>query len=220
MATEPGSDANLGERVDELLYRWEELRRRPVVVLTAATVVVAGLGILWLLSSLSPSTSDRSLDDRIPLVTLAPTSAPTSEAASLLVHVAGAVRAPGVYELPAGSRIFDALQIAGGATAEGQPDRLNLAAPVIDGMQVRVPVEGEVVLAPASGDAPTASGPIDLNTATMTQLELLPGIGPATATSIVAYREEVGRFNSVSDLLGVRGIGEAKLDAIRDLVTV
>ncbi len=216
-----GSESrNVGEQIDELLYRWDEVRRRPVVVVGVLLVAAVFLGLAWFETHRSSGVDPPPIDERIPVFSLAPTSAPTTAPVHLIVHVTGAVRAPGVYELGAGDRILDAIASAGGATAEGQPDRLNLAAPVIDGMQVRVPVEGETAIVAGLPTDGVGSGPVDLNTATSAQLEALPGVGPATAAAILDYRNEVGRFGSVADLLGVRGIGEAKLAALEDLVVV
>lgn len=153
----------------------------------------------------------------------------------LVVHVAGAVAAPGVVRLGAGARVTDAVSAAGGLRADADPDRINLAAPLTDGQRVVVPIFGQPVPAevlpsgsaagPGGGGASgTADGSpaalIDINTATESQLEELPGVGPATAAAIVAHRESEGAFATVDSLLDVRGIGEAKLDALRDLVTV
>lgn len=153
----------------------------------------------------------------------------------LVVHVAGAVAAPGVVRLGAGTRVTDAVSAAGGLRADADPDRINLAAPLTDGQRVVVPILGQPVpvevlpsgsaAGPGSaGASGTADGSpaalIDINTATESQLEELPGVGPATAAAIVAHRESEGAFATVDSLLDVRGIGEAKLDALRDLVTV
>jgi competence protein ComEA len=148
--------------------------------------------------------------------------------ASLLVHVVGAVQRPGVVEVRAGARVADAIDAAGGAKPSADLQRLNLAAPVSDGARVAVPAVGEgappldpstITGAPTSG-AGTTEGPINLNTATEGQLDELPGVGPATAAAIVSDREANGPFATVDDLARVRGIGEAKLAALRDLVTV
>lgn len=146
----------------------------------------------------------------------------TTAPKQVVVHAAGAVVAPGVYSLAAGSRVDDLLKAAGGASPEADLDRVDLAAVLVDGSQVYVPRAGQAVPAVASGGAASAasSGPVDLNTATLEQLDALPGVGPATAKAILAERGKRGRFKSVEDLLDVRGIGPAKLDAIRDLVTV
>lgn len=146
----------------------------------------------------------------------------TTAAATVLAHAAGAVRAPGVYSLPAGARVRDLVDAAGGAAPDADLDRINLAAPVADGSQVYVPRKGEAVPSGATGGAgeTAPAGPLDLNTATLEQLDALPGVGPATAKAILDERAKRGRFGSVDELLDVRGIGPAKLDAIRDLVTV
>ena len=148
-------------------------------------------------------------------------SAPTATTAggALVVHAAGAVVRPGVYELRAGARVQDLVAAAGGAAPDAQLDRLNLAARLVDGSQVYVPRAGEAA-APAAAGPGAPDGPLDLNTATVEQLEELPGVGPATAQAIVTAREELGGFRSVEDLLDVRGIGPAKFEALRDLVTV
>lgn len=149
-----------------------------------------------------------------------------AEPEAVVVHVAGAVAHPGVYELGAGARVIDAVTAAGGLGPGADERQLNLAAPVEDGSRVHVPVEGEDPLpepvgspgGPAGGAS--SGGPVDLNRADAAALEALPGVGPATAAAILEHRERIGRFTSVEQLLDVRGIGEAKLAALRDLVRV
>ncbi|HEX2564023.1 MAG TPA: ComEA family DNA-binding protein [Acidimicrobiales bacterium] len=154
----------------------------------------------------------------------------TMAPSEVVVHVAGAVVSPGVRRLPPGSRVTDALDAAGGALPGADLPRINLAAPLVDGQQVYVPKPGEEVpvaagagLPGGAGDAgggPVPGAPVDLNTATAEQLDTLPGVGPATASAIIAHREQHGPFTSVDQLLDVRGIGEAKLEQLRDLVSV
>jgi competence protein ComEA len=132
----------------------------------------------------------------------------------VLVHVVGAVRHPGVYQLADGARTRDAVTAAGGATRKAALDGLNLAAPVADGEQVVVPVRGRArPVAP-----PGKPAVVRLNRADIAALDTLPGIGPATAQRIVAWRDEHGPFATVEGLLDVPGIGEAKLAAMRDLI--
>lgn len=165
----------------------------------------------------------------------APSSGPgrtgveTGGTGELLVHVVGAVRAPGVVRLPAGARVVDAIEAAGGVREDAQTDQLNLARLVADGEQVRVPVVGEVVEAvpspeegatPSAGGTASGSGPINVNTASATELERLPGIGPALAERIVNHRQAHGPFASLDDLTDVPGIGKAKLEALRAEATV
>lgn len=149
----------------------------------------------------------------------------------VVVHVAGAVVSPGLVRLPGGGRVADAVERAGGARADADLDRLNLAAPLADGSRVFVPVVGQpepaVAASAVSAGGGAAGGgsaiptvPVDLNTATVEQLDALPGVGPSTAQAIVAYRDEHGRFATVEELEEVRGIGPAKLDGLRGLVSV
>lgn len=152
------------------------------------------------------------------------TTAPTVEPSVVVVHVAGAVLLPGVFELAPSSRVADAIDRAGGPSDEADIGLLNLAAPLVDGSRIYVPVVGEevaaTVLAPVvDGSAPPPAGPLDVNRATADELETLPGVGPATAAAIVAERERNGPFVAVADLERVPGIGPAKLAAITDLVT-
>ena len=142
--------------------------------------------------------------------------------ARVVVDVVGAVRRPGLYRLADGSRIADAVARAGGATRKAQLAQVNLAAPLADGEQVVVPARGSAVAAtPAaagSGDAAAPSAPIQLSTATIEQLDSLPGVGPATAQKILDYRTKHGAFSSVDELDAVPGIGPKRLEQLRDLV--
>jgi competence protein ComEA len=136
-----------------------------------------------------------------------------------------------VVELPAGARVIDAVEAVGGAPAEADLDRLNLAAKLVDGERVYVPTVGQpdpgvVVGDPAATAEPSASASatpsarLDLNVATQTQLETLPGIGPAYAQAIIAERQRRGGFKAVNELRSVRGIGEKRFAEIAPLVTV
>lgn len=209
---------------------------------SAIAMVVVCAGAYWLVRTPAPPT-----EASLPLVSTTSLAGPddvtTSSVAagttlavspvSVVVHVAGAVVAPGVYRLDSGSRVDDAIVLAGGALAEADTDAINLAAPLVDGARVYVPVAGEEVLPPpspspsvlssplpgASGAGPGGSAIIDVNVATAAELEALPGVGPATAAAIVTERERNGPFRDVDDLDRVPGIGPAKLGALRDLVT-
>ena len=136
----------------------------------------------------------------------------------LVVDVVGAVRRPGLYRLPQGSRIADAVARAGGATAKAELALVNLAAPLADGTQIVVPARPQVgAAAPAiAPGAPT--GPVHLNSATLEQLDALPGVGPVTAQKILDYRQQHGAFSSVDELDAIPGIGPKRLDQLRDLV--
>ncbi|MET9023147.1 ComEA family DNA-binding protein [Actinopolymorpha sp. NPDC004070] len=157
------------------------------------------------------------------------TSAPGSPAPrpspTLVVHVAGKVRRPGVVHLPGGSRVFDAVTASGGALPGTDLDTVNLARPLLDGEQVPVGVTPPPGAPPAGGDGapsagpPSAGAPLDLNSATSAELEELPGVGPVLAQRIVDFRTEHGRFVDVEDLREVTGIGERTFAELRDKVT-
>ncbi len=137
----------------------------------------------------------------------------------LVVDVAGDVRRPGLYKLPAGSRVEAAVIAAGGATRKAQLDAVNLAAPIADGEQIVVPGSGAGGAAAVPSPAGTSpSAPLDLNSASVAQLEALPGIGPVTAQKILDYRTQHGAFHSVSELEGVPGIGPAHMAQLKGLV--
>jgi competence protein ComEA len=177
---------------------------------TSATVVRSGAG------------SDGSAD---PLGNGSPTPAPPAREgrASVVVHVVGQVRRPGVVKVPVGSRVCEAIAAAGGPTRAADTGRVNLARVVVDGEQVRVPAPGEAV---ESSSVPTGSAPgrpggvkVPLNTADVATLDALPGIGPVLAQRIVDWRTEHGRFATVDELGEVSGIGDKLLAAVRPLVT-
>ena len=145
--------------------------------------------------------------------------------ARLVVHVVGAVRRPGLYRLDHGSRIADAVRRAGGATRRADLSLVNLAAQVSDGTQVVVPARAAIESGPGGGGgdgdgetATAAAGPVHLNTATLEQLDSLPGIGPVTAQKIIDYREQHGAFSSIDDLDAIPGIGPARLEQLREQV--
>jgi competence protein ComEA len=198
--------------IDDMDLRIPSLSGRQLVGAAAAAVVL----LLFLLRQLGGGGSSA------PVVT--PVQAPARPKALppklLVVDVAGAVRRPGLYRLRSGSRIDDAIASAGGATAKAQLDTVNLAAPVADGEQVVVPRRGAVgaaaVSPPDPGSSPAA--PLDLNSATLEQLENLPGVGPVTAQKILDFRQQHGAFHSVAELQGVPGIGPAHMAQLKGLV--
>lgn len=142
-------------------------------------------------------------------------------APTLVVHVVGAVRHPGLYLLPEGSRIDDAIRKAGGARARADLGLVNLAAPIADGQQILVPKRASPGSPPVdAGASSVPGGPVHLNTATLEQLDTLPGVGPVTAEKILAYRDEHGAFQSIDELDAVSGIGPARLEELRELVAL
>lgn len=199
--------------------------RSQLVALGVIAVAVLALGGRWL------SRGEPSGAVAAPAVERAPRAARAGAGgagagagARALVHVAGAVARPGVYRLPAGARVRDAVRRAGGATARGDADAINLAAQVQDGAQIVVPRRGAAAAAAGSPGtaAPDAApaAPVNLNSATLEQLDTLDGIGPVTAQAIIAWRTEHGGFRTVDDLGQVSGIGPKTLEALRDHVAV
>ncbi len=218
-----------------------------MAVVTALTVLVAGGWVLAarphpMLASATPGTSP---PDAGTSASLAPggslmsprasSTAPgagsaaagsaTAGSALLVVDVAGKVRRPGVYRLPPGARVEDAVRAAGGFGNGVDPATVNLARKLVDGEQVLIGVLGGA--APASAGPPDPSspvastaGPLDLNTATLAQLDALPGVGPVLAQHILDWRTGHGRFDSVDQLNGVTGIGDSKFADLKPLVTV
>ena len=146
-----------------------------------------------------------------PAVALVPERA--AAAPKLVIHVAGAVRQPGLYRLAEGKRVADAVARAGGATAPADTAAINLAAPLADGMQVVVPSR----ITGAAGTA--AAGRVSLSSASVAELDALPGIGPVTAQKIVDHRLAHGGFRSVDDLDAIAGIGPVRVEQLRELVS-
>lgn len=136
----------------------------------------------------------------------------------LQVHVLGEVASPGVYTLPQGARVSDALAAAGGLTAQAEPHLLNLAKPLFDGEQIILPAKAAET-AGMSG-AQSSSNLVNINTASQAELETLPGIGPVKAAAIIAYRQQHGAFAQPADLMRVSGIGQKTFDQLKEWVTV
>ena len=141
----------------------------------------------------------------------------------LVVHVVGEVRYPGLYRLRHGARIADAVHRAGGALRDADLAAVNLAAPLADGVQILVPARAVAPTGSAAGSAGGATrastGPVSLSSATLEELDQLPGVGPITAQKILDYRTENGPFASVDDLDAVPGIGPTRIEQLRELVT-
>lgn len=183
------------------------------LVMLAAVALVGGYGVAM---RARPRTTSLSLSS--------PSAVPGRTGAKIYVHVGGAVRRPGLYQLSKGARVDDAIRAAGGVLEDANLDALNLAAKVKDGDKILVPtLNGEAETEAAGGAAgadPAQGRLINLNTATVADLDTLPGIGPALAQRIISYREQHGGFRKLEDLLDVPGIGPAKFEELRDLVTV
>ncbi len=186
-----------------------ELSRSQLVVYGAIAVALLLLGARWLRSADEAEAGFGAVESSA--------AQPAVEfdrgGGALVVHVAGAVRDPGVYELPPGSRVTDAVERAGGPTPDAVTDSINLAAKLADGQQVVVPAKAAA--GAVTGVTPE-DGPISLGTATVEQLDTIEGIGPVTAADIIAFRDEHGGLSSVDELDELSGIGPATMEALRD----
>jgi competence protein ComEA len=200
----------------------------PISRSTALVLVSALLALLVVVGQRLAGAGAASAPEVVaPIETVSAATAASSRAA-LVVHVVGAVRRPGLYRVQDGARVADAVRRAGGATPRANLAALNLAAPLVDGIQVLVPprvavasdgaASGADSLEPDPAVAGAGSKP-SLATATAEQLDELPGVGPVTAQKILDYRAEHGFIRSVDDLDAVPGIGPARIEQLRDLVT-
>jgi competence protein ComEA len=238
--------ARLGEHVRDRVGDWRHDARFGVVVLVGVALVA---GAIWYRVGISGASAGESgaapaaVSTTAPSTTIVdptPTSAGTGGSAAvgkgapatIAVHVAGAVNHPGVVELRAGARVIDAVEAVGGAQPDGDLDRLNLAAKVVDGQRVFVAKIGQadpgavgdpggaVGTDDAASTGAATGAKVNLNTATRAQLEELPGIGPTYAEAIIAERQRRGGFTSVNDLRSVRGIGDKRFAELAPLVSV
>jgi competence protein ComEA len=189
--------------------------RLQLLVYAALAVAVLLLGARWIRAADDPSPGAGAIGLAAPGEQAGAGGAglkiTEGEGGDLVVHVAGAVHDPGVYRLPAGSRVTDAVKRAGGALGDASLDSINLAATVADGQQVVVPGKAAGATAASAG----TDGPISLGSATLEQLDTIDGIGPVTAQSILDFRDENGGLSSVDELDQVSGIGPATMEALR-----
>jgi len=192
------------------MTNWLE-RYRGYVLITLINLVILG-GVIFFLRR--PQQPELIITSPPPTATPLPTPTPRP----LRVYVSGAVNSPDVYELPAGSIVKDAIEAAGGATGEADLDRINLALSVADGQHIYVPKLGEESppVSPPTEPSPRAGGKVNINTASQSELETLPGIGPSKAQGIIENRP----YESIEEIKKVPGIGEVTFQKIKDLITV
>jgi competence protein ComEA len=203
---------------------WLE-RNRGYILVTLINLALVG-GLAFWLKRPDPAPLEMVLPDPTP----APSPTSPATPPPMRIYVTGAVAHPDVYQLPAGCIVKEAIQAAGGATGEADLVHVNLAQELHDQQQLYVPRMGEADAPPpvigrqAEPDQPSpggaTAGKININTATAEELDALPGIGPSFAQRIIEYRETNGAFKSIEDIVLVRGIGEATLAKIKDLITV
>ena len=214
----------IAERIEEQLG---PLRRRERAGLAALALLILAGAVFWYVRSL-PKPVTITTPGGVGKLRAVAVASPSPSPTVVFVHVVGRVRRPGVYELHEGDRVIDAIRAAGGAKQDADLRSINLAALLTDGEQIIVwkrgaPGDPFPVSGPAGSSGSGSGGPpalINVNTATLDQLESLPGIGPALGQRIIDYREEHGPFASVDDLLNVSGIGDQRLADLRPLVTV
>jgi competence protein ComEA len=220
--------------------RWYRWRSDPRVGIALLLCIATAAGVAWFRAGIAPASppaEHHSVSSSSASVSSTSIAATSTTTAVVVVDVVGAVHNPGVVTLPGGSRVVDAITAVGGAAAGADLTRLNLAAVLGDGARVAVPLFGQpppavdpsaVSGGSTAGTANSGSqtgegeeiGPVNVNVASAEQLETLPGVGPATAAAIVKDRESNGPFSSIDDLDRVPGIGPAKLEQLRDHVTV
>lgn len=203
------------------MWEWDGRVRLLVVIVIAALLFGAGIQYgRW---------QCRKAADSMPMV-IKDDDVVKSETKDIIrtvtVHVAGAVEEPGVYQLPEGARVNDAVGLAG-LLPESEPHALNLAAPLIDGQVIRVPAKGEESTWPVSDGGTSGSiavsqvgAGININSASLEELNRLPGIGPVLAQRIIDYRQQHGPFRTIEDIQNVSGIGPQKYDGIKEIITV
>ena len=192
-----------------------ELSRAQLAVYAALAVVALMLGSRWIRSGGEPASASGSHSFAAEAGESGPSGGSFEHSeGDLVVHVAGAVHEPGVFRMPEGSRVTDAIERAGGTTREAAADSINLAAPLADGQQIQVPSRTAGAQA-TSGAATATDGPISLGTATAEELDTIEGIGPVTAAAILEFRDQNGGVSSVDDLDQVSGIGPATMEALR-----
>jgi competence protein ComEA len=183
-----------------------ELGRSQLLVYGAIAIAVLLIGARWIRSSGGGSAGGAE-------VSFAADSSPRTESTrDVVVHVAGDIRRPGVYRLPAGSRVTDAVRRAGGFAGGANQDAINLAARLTDGQQVVVPGPGTAASTSATGGQ---AGPISLGSATVEQLDGIEGIGPVTAQKIIEFRDQHGGLSSFNQLDQVDGIGPSTMQTLR-----
>lgn len=212
----------LRSAIETVAAKCHVLPLRAIIAVGVAVLVVTGIGaVVAVRSEIGTSVAVEPVVT-VPAAGPTTTTGPGAGGAGVVVHASGAVRSPGVYRLPVGSRIVDLLERAGGPAVDLDLDRVNLAAPLADGQRVWLPRVGEVAPALAGDGGGGGAGPnlVDVNHASADQLDALPGIGPTLAAAIIADRTRQGPFRSVDDLLRVKGLSRSKVDALRELVVI
>ncbi len=200
---------NFGGRKEDVMNGIAGLREK-IVVGTIVLLLITGAA--WRAISPTVSRSGLAQAGQVELQ-----QSPEEKTPELItVHIVGAVSSPGVYQLPAGSRVYQLLELCGGFSAEADQETLNQARPLLDGEQIQIKQTGE---SPQANSSVTSSK-ININRATADELTALPGIGAVRAGQIVAHRDKHGYFNDIREIMDVSGIGETTFKNIADLITI
>lgn len=199
-------------------FTWSPREKKLAIALVVICIFALG-ALLW-------NQTDLPLQQQ-PLPTYQPQQQVKSEEKKVpqkaTIDVKGAVNKPGIYHLPAPVRLYQALEAAGGVTDQANVQQMNMAKEIVDGSMIYIPKKGEQIpteASPLQADGEKGNGKINLNTATLQELESLPGLGPTKAQAIIQYRGEHGGFQSVEQLLEVSGIGERTLERIKEQLYV
>ena len=233
----PEGSVALLDRIRARLPLRADPGRRGAVALGIAALVAAVVTCWWVFAARprampvlarpaesASSAAVHSTSGHSTAVSVTPGAGPPSASGSIVVDIVGKVRRPGLYQLPMGSRVADAIAAAGGAVPGFDASVINLAAHIADGQQVVVGgvpgVAPGAAAAPAGNGAASTSGPVSLNSATLEQLQTLPGVGPVLAQHILEWRTAHGGFSSIDQLNDVPGIGDVKFASLKTLVTV
>ena len=206
---------------------WGKVRRPLAVGIVCVIVLILVVGGIWMVGAFPTQSQSFSIDGNEVQDTSDGTEASSEEEqpSMAIVHVSGAVASPGVYMVPETARVNEVIEAAGGMGEDAAPDSLNLARAVVDGEQIIVPTQEQVQAqtqelgaAGVAGSAATAK--VNINSASIEQLDALPGIGVATAEKIIADREQNGPFSSPEDIKRVSGIGDRKYKELAELISV
>lgn len=205
-----------------------ELNKRTILKVIAGIVIFAIAFSIYLGNNREKLEKDEFAilnDEALSQNSQTTTEAVTQEITKIFVHVAGAVKNPSVIEVAEGTRVFEAIEKAGGVLAEADTKSLNLATKLIDGEKIYVPLLGEALdlqmeSNPLNGQGKTTNDLVNINLANSTELQTLNGIGPSTAEKILSYRNENGKFEKIDDLKNVSGIGEKTFDKFKDKISI
>ena len=210
--------------MERVLHYLRTLKNNKIIITAAACVILfTASAVFFLINEKSDTISIEEADLETAAEERAGSTAGKDGESKVYVDVSGCVKKPGVYEVSADSRIFEVIELAGGVTPDADTSYINQAEPVTDGLKINVPDRNQTENS-VSGETSSAlqdeNGKVNINTADMTRLQDLPGVGPVTAEKIISHRENNGYFRSIEDIKNVSGIGEKTFEKIKDMISV